>query len=80
MERACYRLVRSRHMFAGRVGASSQSSGGELLPIPHDVRHFFGISLARLKWTEPGGGADRYHGLTRQLEGAVVLGGGYAFC
>jgi hypothetical protein len=33
---APYRFVRSRHMFAGQLGASSQAASGQLLPVWSD--------------------------------------------
>src|SRR5436305_15172832 len=58
-------------MFAGRLDASSQAASGQLLPVWSDEGHFLEQSLARLKTTQPGGGADRPYEQFNVVEGTV---------
>jgi hypothetical protein len=66
-------------MFAGQLGASSQAASGQLLPVWSDEGHFLEQSLARLKTTQPGGGADRPYEQIQCSGGYSTRRGGYAF-
>ena len=62
---AHHRFVRSRHIFAGQLGASYEVASGRLLPGRSDERHFLEQNRAKLNETQPGGGAIKALGQRR---------------